>query len=85
MNRSLVLLTLTAALASTGCVGLSAGSAYPDYDSDETRKHLLSPHNAKDPSISLGDIFAGAAPFALMMLVVLALVLAFPTLATALL
>lgn len=37
-----------------------------------------------DPSISLGDIFLGAAPFALMMLVVLGLVLAFPILATAL-
>lgn len=35
-----------------------------------------------DNTISLGDIFAGAAPFALMMLVVLALVLAFPMLAT---
>ncbi len=37
-----------------------------------------------DPSITLGDIFMGAAPFALMMLIVLALVLAFPILATAL-
>lgn len=37
-----------------------------------------------DPSITLGDIFRGAAPFALMMLVLLALVLAFPILATAL-
>lgn len=37
-----------------------------------------------DDTISLGDIFAGAAPFALMMLVVLILVLAFPLLATAL-
>ncbi|MCA0873765.1 TRAP transporter large permease subunit [Seohaeicola saemankumensis] len=37
-----------------------------------------------DPAISLGDIFRGAAPFALMMLVLLALVLAFPILATAL-
>ncbi len=37
-----------------------------------------------DPSITLGDIFRGAAPFALMMLVLLALVLAFPSLATAL-
>lgn len=35
-----------------------------------------------DPSISLGDIFIGAAPFALMMLIVLALVLVFPSLAT---
>ena len=34
-----------------------------------------------DDTISLGDIFAGAAPFALMMLIVLALVLAFPALA----
>lgn len=37
-----------------------------------------------DPSITLGDIFRGAAPFALMMLLLLALVLAFPILATAL-
>lgn len=37
-----------------------------------------------DPDITLGDIFIGAAPFALMMLVVLALVLAFPVLATGL-
>ena len=54
MNRPLALLTLTAALASTGCIGLSAGSAYPDFDSDETRKHLLSPANGKNPPISLG-------------------------------
>ena len=37
-----------------------------------------------DPRIGLGDIFIGAAPFAAMMLVVLALVLVFPILATAL-
>ncbi len=37
-----------------------------------------------DPDITLRDIFAGAAPFALMMLVVLGLVLLFPSLATAL-
>lgn len=37
-----------------------------------------------DPAIGLGDIFAGAAPFALVMLALLALVLAFPVLATAL-
>lgn len=37
-----------------------------------------------DPDITLGDIFIGAAPFALMMLIVLGLVLAFPLLATAL-
>ncbi|MCF6232435.1 MAG: TRAP transporter large permease [Rhodobacteraceae bacterium] len=37
-----------------------------------------------DPSITLGDIFIGAAPFAVMMLVVLGLVLFFPALATAL-
>ena len=37
-----------------------------------------------DPSITLGDIFRGAAPFALMMLFLLALVLVFPGLATAL-
>jgi tripartite ATP-independent transporter DctM subunit len=38
-----------------------------------------------DPTISLGDIFLGAAPFAFLMLIVLGLVLIFPTLATALL
>ena len=38
-----------------------------------------------DPNITLGDIFMGAAPFALLMLIVLGLVLAFPSLATALL
>ncbi len=38
-----------------------------------------------DPDVGLGDIFAGAAPFALMMLAVLGLVLAFPQLTTALL
>lgn len=38
-----------------------------------------------DPSISLAQIFAGAAPFALVMLLVLALVVAFPPIATALL
>jgi tripartite ATP-independent transporter DctM subunit len=37
-----------------------------------------------DPSITLSDIFLGAAPFALLMLFVLALVLAFPPLATGL-
>lgn len=38
-----------------------------------------------DPEITLGDIFAGAAPFAAMMLVVLVCLLVFPSLATALL
>lgn len=38
-----------------------------------------------DPNISLGDIFRGAAPFALIMVLVLALVLIFPSLATGLL
>ncbi len=37
-----------------------------------------------DPSISLSDIFRGAAPFALIMGVVLALVIAFPVIATGL-
>lgn len=37
-----------------------------------------------DPSISLSDIFRGAAPFALIMGVVLALVIAFPIIATGL-
>ena len=39
----------------------------------------------EDPSVRLGDIFRGAAPFAAIMLVVLALVLVFPSLATGLL
>ncbi|WP_050928139.1 TRAP transporter large permease [Aestuariivita boseongensis] len=38
-----------------------------------------------DPNITLGDIFKGAAPFALIMLLVLGLVLAFPAIATGLL
>lgn len=38
-----------------------------------------------DPNIGLGDIFAGAAPFALIMLAVLALIVAFPAIATGLL
>lgn len=38
-----------------------------------------------DPEVSLGQIFAGAAPFAAIMLLVLGLVLAFPVLATGLL
>ncbi|NRB02779.1 MAG: TRAP transporter large permease [Rhodobacteraceae bacterium] len=38
-----------------------------------------------DPDITLGDIFRGAAPFALIMLFVLALVLIFPSIATGLL
>lgn len=38
-----------------------------------------------DPSITLGDIFVGAAPFAFLMLIVLGFVLAFPSLVTALL
>lgn len=56
MNRSLVISTLAATLAfaSSGCIGLSAGSAYPDYDADDVRKHVLTPQNGKDPSLSLG-------------------------------
>ena len=38
-----------------------------------------------DPSITLGDVFAGAAPFALVMLAVLGLIIAFPVIATGLL
>ena len=37
-----------------------------------------------DSAVTLGDIFAGAAPFAAMMLLVLVLVFLFPWLATAL-
>ena len=39
----------------------------------------------ENDKISLGDIFAGAAPFALMMVAVLLLVIAFPILTTILL
>jgi len=38
-----------------GCVGLDAGSSYPDYASGEVRKKLLTPENQPDPSISLGS------------------------------
>ena len=38
-----------------------------------------------DPDISLSDIFIGAAPFALMMLACLALIIVFPSIATGLL
>jgi TRAP-type C4-dicarboxylate transport system permease large subunit len=38
----------------------------------------------EDPDVKLGDIFLGAAPFAAMMLIALALVFIFPQLATAL-
>lgn len=37
-----------------------------------------------DPAISLADVFVGAAPFAILMLVVLGLVIAFPVIATGL-
>ena len=37
-----------------------------------------------DPAISLGDVFAGALPFALIMLLVLGLIIAFPVIATGL-
>ena len=45
-------------------------------------KNILS---LDDKSISLGEIFLGAAPFAVMMVAVLFLVIAFPILTTALL
>ena len=38
-----------------------------------------------DPGITLGDVFRGAAPFALIMALVLALIIAFPAIATGLL
>jgi hypothetical protein len=50
---SLLPLALAAPLA-TACIGLDAGSTYPDYSSGDVRKHLLSPENREDPSISLG-------------------------------
>ena len=37
-----------------GCVGLEAGSRYPDYESNKSRKLLLTPENQKDPSVSIG-------------------------------
>ena len=64
MNRCVVTSTLAAALTlgSAGCIGLNAGSAYPDYDSDDVRKHVLTPNNGKDPSLSLGNFkFADSA------------------------
>ncbi len=49
-------LTLSTALVLvwTGCVGLEAGSRYPDYSTSEVRKQLLSPENQENPSITLG-------------------------------
>jgi len=38
-----------------------------------------------DPDVSLGDVFLGAAPFALIMLFCLILVIAFPAIATGIL
>lgn len=39
----------------TGCIGLEAGSAYPDYSSSDVRKLLLTPENDTGPSISVGE------------------------------
>jgi len=41
-------------VVSLACVGLDAGSRYPDYSSSDVQKMLLSPENHEDPSISLG-------------------------------
>ena len=43
------------ALAGPACVGLEAGSRYPDYASSKVRKLLLSPENQPNPSLSLGS------------------------------
>ncbi len=39
-----------------GCLGLAAGSTYPDYNSSEVRKALESPENDKDPGIEVGAV-----------------------------
>jgi len=39
-----------------GCLGLSAGSTYPDYESSEVRKALESPENDKEPGVDVGDV-----------------------------
>lgn len=53
--RSSVVPSLIAlSLLAGGCVGLDAGSTYPDYSSGKVQESLLSPENQKDPSISLG-------------------------------
>lgn len=38
-----------------GCIGLEAGSTYPDYSSSDVRKLLLTPENDTGPSISVGS------------------------------
>ncbi|MBI4702755.1 MAG: hypothetical protein HY744_16660 [Deltaproteobacteria bacterium] len=39
-----------------GCIGLHAGSRYPDYDSGEVRKLLWTPENDEGPSFTLGEL-----------------------------
>jgi hypothetical protein len=51
-SRLAPLLFLVASAAS--CVGLEAGSRYPNYSSSKVRQDLLSPENQEDPSLSLG-------------------------------
>lgn len=53
--RLCVVLTFVVPM-SMGCVGLEAGSTYPDYSSSKVKKDLLSPENQDDPGISLGGV-----------------------------
>jgi hypothetical protein len=53
---SVLPLLVAAPLMLGGCVGLRAGSTYPDYSSGDVRKWLLSPENHTKPSISLNNI-----------------------------
>jgi hypothetical protein len=53
-SSSVIPSLLAASLVVSGCVGLEAGSTYPDYSSSDVRKQLVTPENREDPSISLG-------------------------------
>ena len=55
MMRKL-LLVAAAALATSGCYGLDAGSSYPDYPDEDVEPHLLSPELQSDPSVSLNGV-----------------------------
>jgi hypothetical protein len=55
MKSTLLLPALVAIpLICGGCVGLEAGSRYPNYNSSKVQKLLLSPENQKNPSLSVG-------------------------------
>jgi hypothetical protein len=43
-------------LAVSGCVGLRAGSRYPDYSSSDVREQLLSSENEKEPGIDFDEV-----------------------------